>query len=115
MKNILINLYFYLRRGNAIVNEFKVIIAGIFAIYLTLKLTSPIFLVILTLIAVPCIIIVGYIYVKYVAKQVEKMDVSEATHWQQFGYDMQSQLVNYQRQTVEILKEIMKKIYDYGR
>ena len=102
-KNRLIAGYFYLSNGLAILNEFRNLFLGIFALYITLKLTDPIIMVYLTIISIIVLTIVGYFVVHHVAKIKEWLTVKFGTHYGVKNYD-------YVKRQVELLEEINKKL-----
>lgn len=101
MKNNLIKLYFYLNNGVAILNNFRNLFLGIFALYFTLKLTSPILLVVMFLVAIPILVVCGYYNVHHISKLSEQLSVKFGT----FYGIKQFELTEEQ---VKLLKEIKK-------
>ena len=101
-KNKLARVYFYIREGKALFDEFRYVVIGISAVVLALKITgSAIFLwfAILFLIAMPILMVVGYIWVKHFKKSLDWFGVEHATHFTKYEITL---LEN-------ILKELQKK------
>ncbi len=80
-ENILIRLYFYLNSGVTILNNFRNLFLGIFALYFALKLTSPLLLVAMFAISIPILIVVGYYNVHKILKVSEQLSVKHGTHY----------------------------------
>lgn len=91
--NKLIRYWFYCNRGLSLLNEFKYLIMGIFALYYTLKLTNPMWLVLMGLISVPSLIIIGFIQVHYIGKVVDFLNVQYSTHWGKYGFELQENIL----------------------
>jgi len=98
-KNRMIRYYFYLSNGLAILNEFRNLFLGIVAIYLTLKLTNPFWMVAMTLPSIIILTMTGYFTVHYVSKIKEWLGVKFGSH-----YGIKS--FNYSKGTYELLEEI---------
>lgn len=103
VKNILIAIYFYLSNGLAILNEFRNLFLGIFAVYITLKLTDPMLMVYMTVVSIVILTITGYFVVHHVAKIKEWLTVKFGTHYGVKNFD-------YVKRQVELLEEINKKL-----
>lgn len=107
MKENLIRLYFYLNNGVGILNNFRNLFLGVFALYFTLKLTSPLLLVIMFIIAIPVLVVCGYYNVHHIAKLSEQLSTKFGTH---YGIK-QFELIEEQ---VKLLKEIKKLLSKKG-
>lgn len=106
-KNRLIRYYFYLSNGLDLLNQFRNLFLGIIAIYIALKLTNPVYMILMT---IPCIIIltiIGYYAVHYVSKIKDWLAIKFGSH---FGI----KTFNYQKQMAEELHEI-KNILNNGK
>jgi len=87
-ENFFIRMYFYLNSGLTIVNNFRNLILGIFALYYTLKLTNPLWLVGMFILSVPVLIVIGNYNVHRMAKVNEWLSMKFSTHFgiKQFEY-----------------------------
>lgn len=103
MKEFLIKLYFYLDSGNSIVNNFKNIIIGIFALYIMFKVTSPAILILMFILVVPILITLGYINIHLISKVRERLSTQYGTHYAIRQFELIEEQVN-------LLKEISKKL-----
>jgi len=104
-KNKFIRYYFYSQRGLALFNEFRYLFMLIFGLYLMLKLSNPVWLLVMFLVSLPLLIWAGWLQVHVIAKVVNWLDVEFATHWTRYSYELQ------ERQ-VKALEEINRKVKD---
>ena len=88
-KNRVVRQYFYLRQGLSILNEFKYLIAGLFALYYTFKLTNPLWLVIIACVSIPLLALVGYVYITHASKVLDWLSVEFSTYWSRYGFTLQ--------------------------
>lgn len=102
-ENFAIRIFFYLDNGVGILNQFRNLFLGIFALYFTLKLDNPLWLVLMFVIAIPILVIVGYYNVHRMAKVREWLSTKFSTH---YGIK-QFELIEEQ---TALLKEIKEKI-----
>lgn len=107
MKENLIKLYFYLNNGVGILNNFRNLFLGVFALYFTLKLTSPVLLVAMFIVAIPILVICGYYNVHHIAKLSEKLSVKFGTFYGIKTYELAEE-------QVKLLKEIKKILNKKG-
>ncbi len=105
MKNNLIRIYFYLNNGVNILNNFRNLFLGIFALYFALKLTSPVLLVIMFIVAVPILVVCGYYNVHHIAKTSEQLSVKFGTFYGIKTYELAEQQVKLLRKIEKLLKE----------
>lgn len=92
-KNKMIRYYFYSQRGLALFNEFRYLFMLIFGIYYTLKLTNPIWLVVMVLVSVPSLILIGFYSVHYVGKVIDFLNVQFSTHWTKYQFQLYEQIL----------------------
>jgi hypothetical protein len=87
-KNYLIRVYFYLTNGLSLVNDFRNLGLGIFALYITLKLTNPWWLLGMAAISVIILTPTGYFMVHKVSKVKEWLSTKFGSHYaiQNFDY-----------------------------
>lgn len=105
MKNNLIRIYFYLNNGVSILNNFRNLFLGIFALYFALKLTSPILLVIMFIVAVPILVICGYYNVHHISKLSEQLSVRFGTHYGIKQFELVEEQTKLLRKIEKLLKE----------
>ncbi len=107
--NKTIRYYFYSQRGLALFNEFRYLFMLIFGIYITFKLTNPIYLVGMFLISTPLLILVGYVSVHHVSKVMDWLSIEFSTHFSRYSYTL---LENQLKRLDEILDELKKRGVD---
>lgn len=98
-KNRMIRYYFYLSNGLNILNEFRNLFLGIVAIYITLKLTNPLWMVAMTIPSLIVLTLIGYFTIHHIAKVKDWLGVKFGSH-----YGIKS--FNYNKGTYELLEEI---------
>ena len=104
MKETLIKIYFYVTSGQAVVDRFRYLIMGIFAVYVMLKLTNPMYLVVTFIISVPVLFILGWYEVHKISKVRERLSTQYGTHYTLKSFELQEE-------SVKLLKEIKDKLY----
>lgn len=92
-KNKAIRMYFYTQRGLALFNEFRYLAMLIFGVYVVMKLSNPIWLGVMFLIAVPLLIVFGWMQVHHMAKTINWLDVEFASHWTRYSFELQEKIV----------------------
>jgi hypothetical protein len=92
-RNKLIRYWFYCNRGLSLLNEFKYLIMGIFALYYTLKLNNPIWLIIMGIISLPSLMLIGFIQVHYIGKVVDFLNIQYSSHWGKYGFELQENIL----------------------
>lgn len=100
MKETLIKVYFYVTSGQSVIDKFRYLIMGIFALYVMLKLDSFIYLGLMLLASVPILYILGYVNVHYISKVQDKLNTEHGTHYVMKQFEL------VQEQT-ELLKEVL--------
>jgi len=98
-----IRMYFYLNAGLNIINQFRNLILGIFALYYTLKLVNPLWLVVMFAVSVPILVAVGYYNVHRMAKVSEWLSTKFSTHYAIKQFELT-------QKTVKLLESLNKKI-----
>ncbi len=99
VENRLIRYYFYLNTGLGILNNFRNLFLGIFALYFTFHFTDPVLLGILFIVGVIVLTVIGYYNVHRMNKVLEWVGLRFSTHYGIRSY-------NYNQGTYEELKEI---------
>lgn len=102
-KNFFIRMFFYMKNGCLIINDFRNVGLGIFALYFTLKLENPIWLAIMTLTSLPVLVIMGWVYVHHIQKVQEWLSIKFGTHYGIKQFDLN-------QKQVELLEEINMKL-----
>ena len=103
MKENLIKIYFYVTSGQAVVDQFRYLIMGIFALYVMLKLSSYIYLLLMFLLALPVLFVLGWLNVHYISKVKERLSMKHGTHYGIKQYELQEE-------TVKLLKELVDNV-----
>lgn len=80
-ENAAIRTYFYINSGLTIMNNFRNLGLGIFALYFALKLTNPLYLILMVIVALPILAVIGYYNVHTMAKVIEWLSVKFSTHY----------------------------------
>ena len=91
--NKLCRYWFYLMRGVDIFNQFKYLVAAIFALYWMLKMKNPAILAMMFLICIPVLFVVGYYSVHYVGKVVDWLNVEFSSYWSRYQFELQERQV----------------------
>ncbi len=104
MKEAFIKLYFYVTSGQAFVDRFRYLIMGVFALYVMLKLTNPMYLVVMFIMAIPALFILGWYEIHKISKVREKLSVQYGTHYTLKSFELQEE-------SVKLLQEIKDKLY----
>lgn len=86
-ENWVIRMYFYINSGLTIMNNFRNLGLGIFALYFALKLTNPLFLILMFVVALPILAFVGFYNVHVMAKVIEWLSIKFSTHYQKENFD----------------------------
>ncbi len=102
-ENFLIRMYFYLSRGLEIPNNFRNLILGIGAIYITLKLDNLLIAAALFIGSAILLTIFGWYNVHRLSKVQEALSMRFSTI---FGI----KAFNYQARQTELLEEILKEL-----
>lgn len=98
-ENWFIRMNFYVNSGLGIVNNYRNLIFAIFGVYITLKLTSPLWLIGMFILALPVLMVLGYYNIHRMSKINEWLSIKFATHYaiKQF---------NLNEEQVKLLKDI---------
>ncbi len=88
-ENRAIRYYYYLNNGLGILNQFRNLILGIFALYVVLKLENPFFMVLMFALACPFLITLGYYEIHRMNKVMEWIGLRFSSHYaiRQFNYN----------------------------
>jgi hypothetical protein len=102
-KDLLIKLYFYCNSGITIINDFRNLGLGVFALYFALKIEHPLMLVGMFIVSVPILFVMGYYNVHKISSVRERLSTKYGTHFT----IRQFELIEEQ---VRLLKEINAKL-----
>lgn len=102
-ENFLIRMFYYLHNGATLLNEFRNLIMGVFALYFLLKLTNPIWMVVMFVVSVPILILIGHYNVHKMAKVNEYLNTRFSTHYALKTFELN-------QQTVKLLEDINEKL-----
>ena len=86
--NKAIRFYFYCQRGLSLLNEARYLLMGVFALYYTLKLTNPIYLVVMFAVAIPILIGLGWLSVHKIGKVIDWLNIEFSSHWSRYNYTL---------------------------
>lgn len=106
LKNQLIRIYYYLKQGLNLFNDFKYLGAGIFAVFYLLKLDSLGAMIIMFIISVPVLIVIGYTWTHKAERTIEYFNLKFTTHFGQYTLRVQEK----QLATLLELNENLKKL-----
>lgn len=87
-ENKVIRFYFYSQRGLALLNEARYLIMGAFALYYTLRLDNPIYLVLIFIGALPVMIFLGWLSVHRMGKVIDYLNVRFSTYYAKKQFDI---------------------------
>ena len=104
-RNFLIRTYFYLTNGLALVNDFRNLGLGIFALYFALKLTNPWLMVLMFTVSIAILIPTGHFMVHKVSKVKEWLATKFGSHYAIQNFD-------YVKAQYELLVSIKKLLED---
>jgi len=93
-ENRLIRYYFYLSSGLTVLNEFRNLFLGIFAIYIMLKLDNWIWFPIMAIPSIIILTITGYYNVHKVSKVKEYLSVKFGSHYQIKQYKLLQEIAS---------------------
>ena len=102
-ENWFIRMYFYLKSGNSLVNDFRNLGIGIFLAYLALKMDNPWLLIAMLVVAVPILIILGYYLTHRISKVMEWLSTKFSTHYGIKTFELMEK-------QVKLLEEINEKL-----
>lgn len=98
-------LYFFMQKGVGLLNEFKNLLLLIFGAYLSLKLTSWWWLIVMFLASLPILTLIGWYFNTYMAAVMEKLAIKHGT----FFAIRQFTIIEETLKELREIKEILKK------
>jgi hypothetical protein len=105
-KNKSIRYFYYSQRGLDTFNQFRYLLMAIFGLYLLLKLSNPLWLVLMFCVSLPALIFVGYVTVHHINKVVDWLNIEFATYWTRYSFDLQERQVK----AVESIDDKIKNV-----
>ena len=110
-RNFIVRIYWYLDRGLDLLNQFKYLVGGIIALAVILKVEDSIeWMVTIFVIAVPLLILTGYLYVRYGARVLEYLNLKQATHFGQYNLKLQERQIELSEELLREIKKLTKKL-----
>jgi hypothetical protein len=91
--NTAIRYYFYSQKGLDLFNQFRYLLMLIFGVYVTMKLSNPVWLVVMFVVSCPILILIGYVAVHHVNKVMDWLNIEFATYWSRYQFDLQERQV----------------------
>ncbi len=103
VENKAIRYYYYLNSGLGILNQFRNLVFGVFALYVMLHLSNPFLIVVMFMVACPLLMVIGYYDIHTMSKVMEWIGIRFSSHYaiRQF---------NYQHGIYETLQDIKKNM-----
>ncbi len=108
VENKIIRYYYYLNQGLNILNQFRNLFLGIFALYFTFHFTNPYLLAAMLIPGVLIMIAIGYYNTHTMNKVLEWIGMRFSTHYSIRQY-------NYNQGQYEELKEIKELLKKYDQ
>lgn len=107
IENKVIRYYYYLNVGLGILNNFRNLFLGVFALYFTFHLTNPILLALMLIPGILILIAIGYYNTHTMSKVLEWISLRFSSHYaiRQF---------NYNQGQYELLKDIRELLEKKG-
>lgn len=110
-----VRVWFYLKAGLNLINEFKYLAAGIFALYYTLQLEDYRLMVLLFCIAIPLLILLGWFYTFRMAKALEWTNMVFSSYFARYNVDLNENTADNTGKTVKLLEELLQEIKNKGK
>ena len=111
-----VRAWFYLQRGLNLINEFKYLVAGILAIYYTLKLDSFWILIAIFVVSIPILTFVGWFHTHKMAKALEWTAMMFSSYFARYNVDLAEKntesTIEIEREIKEI-KELLAKVINH--
>lgn len=99
-----IRAWFYLQRGLSLMNEFKYLVAGILALYYTLKLESFWYLIAIFAIAIPLLVIIGYFHTHKMARALDWTSIIFSSYFSRYNIDIAEKNIELLQEIRDLLK-----------
>lgn len=105
-KNTVIRYYFYAKKGLEIVNEFRYLVMAVMGVCFLLKISSWVVMATMFLVAMPVLMVLGYLALHHMDKVIEFLNLRHATLWSKYSYEMQEKNVR----NIEKIKDMVEKV-----
>lgn len=105
-----VRAWYYLQKGLDLVNQFKYLVAGIFAVYYTLKLDDPLVLIILFVVSIPLLIGAGYFHTFKMAKALEWTNMVFSSYFGRYQVDLNEKNTANTTEIASLLRDIKDKL-----
>lgn len=103
-------VYFYIRQGLALANEFKYLIAGVIAFYYTLKLDNILWLFLMIIVSLPILFVAGWFAVHKMAKVLDWLGIEYGTYWSRYSFVLQERIIELLEKMKNDIAEIKEKL-----
>lgn len=110
-----VRAWFYLQRGLNLVNEFKYLVAGIFALYYTLQLQDYRFMVLLFVVAIPVLTFIGWFHTFKMAKALEWTNMIFSSYFGRYSMDLAEKNTEHTAKNTELLEAILQELKKQGK
>lgn len=110
-----VRAWFYLQRGLQLVNEFKYLIAGIFALYYTLKLDDYRILIALFIVSIPVLTFAGWFYTFKMSKALEWTNMMFSSYFGRYQIDLNEKTASHTERNTQLLEEILLELRNQGK
>lgn len=110
-----VRAWFYLQRGLNLVNEFKYLVAGIFALYYTLQLEDYRLMIVLFVVAIPVLTFVGWFHTFKMAKALEWTQMMFSSYFARYNVDLAEKNTEHtvkQAETLIEIRDLLRKLID---
>lgn len=107
-KNQAIRVYYYLKQGLDLMNDFKYLVAGILAIYVVLQLDSYKLMLLMGAVSLPILITIGYYWTHKAQKTIEYFNLKFTTHFGQYN-------IRLQEEQLKTLERLNKSLEEFNR
>jgi len=108
-----VRAWFYLQRGLDLVNQFKYLAAGIFALYYTLKLDDYRLMIVLFAVSIPILTFFGWFHTHKMAKALEWTNMIFSSYFGRYSMDLSEKNTENTTKTTELLGEIRDLLKNY--
>ena len=106
LKKSAVKYYFYSQQGLKLLNEFRYLVMGIFATYFSLRLENIWLIPIMFIVAIPILIVIGWVSVNHVQKIIDYFHTKRATTYGKYGFDLNER----QLKTLEDIRDELRKV-----
>ena len=105
LKRELVKYYFYTQQGLTLLNEFRYLVMGIFAMYFSLRLDNIWLIPIMFIVAVPLLMFFGWLSINHIQKIIDYFHIKRATTYGKYGYELNEKQLEALTKIVKLLEE----------